>query len=71
MATDRDLDQLEEALQKFDPSADAQQFREQLWMKLEHMFQSGEEGLALDDEELDSAAGGVSLQLDQERLLHK
>ena len=71
MATDRDLDQLEEALQKFDPSADAQQFRKQLWMKLEQMLQSREEGVELDDEELDAAAGGVSLQPDQEKLLPK
>lgn len=71
MAITRDLDQLEEALQRFDPSADAKEFREQLWLKLEHVLQSSEEGLELDEEVLDAIAGGVSLPQDQERLLHK
>ena len=62
---------MEEALQRFDPSADAKEFREQLWLKLEHVLQSSEEGLELDEEVLDAVAGGVSLPQEQEKLFHK
>ena len=70
MATDRDLDQLEEALQKFDPSADAQQFRKQLWMKLEQMLQSREEGVELDDEELHALLQASAKHRAEEKALY-